>query len=150
MFIATANVAAQIPGPLLDRMEVIQLPGYIPQEKLAIARDYLLPRQLAEHGLSRGQLRIAPKAMAAIVDGYTREAGVRELERMIGRVCASWRCASWRRETAGPLPSVTVRSDKDLPEYLGPRRRLREELARCRCPGVVVGLAWTPVGGSCW
>ncbi len=147
MFIATANMAAQIPRPLLDRMEVLTLSGYIPAEKRAIGRKYLLPRQLEAHGLDRSHLRITDKALGAIVDNYTREAGVRELERMIGRVCRKVAA----RVAALPDPSTHEKllvTPETLPDYLGPRRHFHEVVKRCTRPGVVIGLAWTPVGGE--
>jgi len=147
MFLATANVSSQIPQPLLDRMELIHLSGYIPQEKQAIGRRYLLPRQITAHGLKRGQLKLLAPALQAIVDGYTREAGVRELERMIGRVCRKVAVRVVERPGSRALKQVVVTPD-NLETFLGPRRFRTELVERCRRPGVVVGLAWTPVGGE--
>jgi len=147
MFIATANVASQIPAPLLDRMELIGLSGYIPQEKQAIGRRYLFPRQLRAHGLTGGHLKLTRPALAAIVDGYTREAGVRELERMIGRVCRKV-AARVAALPARKAPGQVVVTRDNLPRFLGPRRYHIELVQRCRHPGVAVGLAWTPVGGE--
>jgi ATP-dependent Lon protease len=147
LFIATANMASQVPAPLLDRMEVISLSGYIPEEKLAIATKYLLPRQLEAHGLSGKLLRIPKRTLAAIIERYTREAGVRELERTIGRICrkVAARAAALPK---GRRPRPVALAEKDLQEYLGPRRHFTELVRRVRRPGVVVGLAWTQAGGE--
>jgi ATP-dependent Lon protease len=147
LFIATANVSANIPAPLLDRTELISLPGYLPQEKQAIGISYLLPRQLEAHGLSSRQLKISKRTVGAIVEGYTREAGVRQLERSLGRICRkrAARVAELRRPRRASAVSVTP---KELPDYLGPRRYHRELAQRVCRPGVVVGLAWTAVGGE--
>jgi len=147
MFIATANIASQIPGPLLDRTEMITLSGYIPEEKQAIGRRYLLPRQLASHGLTPKHLRLTPKAIAAVIDGYTREAGVRELERAIGRVCRKV-AARVAALPEGEKAEKLVVTPDNLAGLLGPRRYHRELIERCKRPGVAVGLAWTPVGGE--
>ncbi len=147
MFIATANVAAHIPAPLLDRTEIIELAGYIPQEKLAIGRRFLLPRQLEAHGLTSAQLKIGAGAMAAIVNQYTREAGVRGLERAIGRVCrkVAARVAALEDPKRAGQESLTAGK---LTGYLGPRRYFSELVERVKRPGVVVGLAWTAFGGE--
>ena len=147
LFVATANVAAEIPAPLLDRTELLRLPGYIPTEKRAIARRYLLPRQLEANGLRPSHLAVSRDALAAVVQRYTREAGVRELERMIGRVCrkVAARVAVLPDPEQAPRVEVTA---ANLAEFLGPPRYTVELLRRCRRPGVVVGLAWTPVGGE--
>jgi ATP-dependent Lon protease len=147
MFIATANVAAQIPRPLLDRTELITLSGYIPSEKQAIGRTYLLPRQLAAHGIDRSQLKVGARAMAAVVDRYTREAGVRELERVLGRVCRKVAARVAALPEGMKPPQVTLTPD-NMAEFLGPRRYFTELVQRVRQPGVVVGLAWTSVGGE--
>ncbi|MBI5501540.1 MAG: endopeptidase La [Deltaproteobacteria bacterium] len=143
MFICTANIKTQIPPPLLDRMEIIDLPGYILEEKVEIAKRYLYPRQREAHGLRKDQLVLKPTVYPRIIDGWTREAGVRDLERRIGRVArkVAARVASDRIKTA------TVGPDK-LETYLGPRQFYADELHRTLRPGVVVGLAWTPVGGE--
>ena len=147
MFIATANYAANIPAPLLDRMERITLSGYIPSEKRAIGRRYLLPRQLEYHGLTSKQLKIPARAMDAMVDQYTREAGVRQLERTIGRVCRKVAARVATLPEGQTAPQVVLGND-DLATYLGPRKVFAELVERTRRPGVVVGLAWTPVGGE--
>jgi ATP-dependent Lon protease len=147
MFVATANVASEIPAPLLDRTEVITLSGYIPAEKREIGRKYLLPRQLEAHGLKPSHLKVPVKTMSAIIDGYTREAGVRELERVLGRAC---------RKVAANLAALpdphkaeqVVLAKENLVEYLGPQRYFTEVIERCRRPGVVMGLAWTAFGGE--
>jgi len=143
MFITTANVLDTIPGPLLDRMEVLQLSGYTEREKLAIAQGYLVPRQIRENGLLEGEITFEEEALARIVRDYTREAGVRNLERMIGSVCRKVAA----RIAAGEATSVTVRAD-DLPDFLGKPRYLYEVAERTEMPGVATGLAWTPTGGE--
>jgi ATP-dependent Lon protease len=146
MFIATANYAGQIPQPLYDRMEVIQIPGYILSEKRAIASRYLVPRQIEAHGLKRRQLRIPYATVREVIEGYTREAGVRELERKIAQICRKV-AAKIATGEASPRKIVTIQPDS-LPEYLGPRQFDRESDLRTRRPGVVTGLAWTPTGGE--
>ena len=143
MFICTANVLDTIPGPLRDRMEVIQLPGYTAQEKLQIARRYLVARQLAATGLTAEQCQISDEALSAIIDDYTREAGVRNLEREIGRVFRSVAV----RIAEGSAQQVTI-APADLPAILGPRIFEAEVAMRKSIPGVATGLAWTPVGGD--
>jgi ATP-dependent Lon protease len=143
MFICTANVLDTIPGPLRDRMEVIQLPGYTEQEKLQIARRYLVARQFAANGLTAEQLEIDEEALAAIVRDYTREAGVRNLEREIGAVCRNVAV----RIAEGQAERVRI-GVVDLPAILGPRRFEAEVAMRTSIPGVATGLAWTPVGGD--
>ena len=143
LFIATANQMDTIPAPLRDRMEVVTLSGYTEEEKLAIGRRYLLPRQLGRNGLAAGQAEITDAALAAIVRGYTREAGVRNLEREIGAVL--------RHVAAGFAEGRTdpVRiAPEDLPAILGPGRFEPEAAGRAAMPGIATGLAWTPVGGD--
>ena len=158
IFIATANTLETIPPPLLDRMEVIQLAGYTSDEKLHIAKRYLVPRQLAENGLKRSQVGFGDAALRAIADEYTREAGVRNLEREIGSVCRkiaretaeSNGAPQQRRGSATPRKSKgkqTV-SAKRVRELLGRRRFFAETRRRTKDPGVATGLAWTPVGGE--
>jgi len=144
MFIATANNLDTIPGPLLDRMEVIQLAGYTSDEKLHIAKRYLVPRQLAENGLKGAGVRFADAALRAIIDEYTREAGVRNLEREIGSVCRKLAREIAEEKAKGKL---TV-SAKRARELLGRRRFFSEAKRRTKDPGVATGLAWTPVGGE--
>jgi len=143
MFVCTANVLDTIPGPLRDRMEVIQLPGYTAQEKLQIARRYLVMRQLAATGLKVEQCEISDEAIAAIIDDYTREAGVRNLEREIGKVFRSVAV----RIAEGKAQQIKVGRD-DLAAILGPRQFEAEVAMRSGVPGVATGLAWTPVGGD--
>ena len=158
IFIATANTLDTIPPPLRDRMEVIQLAGYTSDEKLHIAKRYLVPRQLAENGLKRSQVGFGDAALRAIADEYTREAGVRNLEREIGSVCRkiaremaeSNGAPQQRRGSATPRKTKgkqTV-SAKRVRELLGRRRFFAETRRRTKDPGVATGLAWTPVGGE--
>jgi len=143
MFICTANVLDTIPGPLRDRMEVIELPGYTAQEKLQIARRYLVPRRLEATGLKPEQCEISDAAIAKIIDEYTREAGVRNLEREIGNVFRNVAV----RIAEGSVQQVRIDPD-DLPQILGPRKFEAEVAMRSGLPGVATGLAWTPVGGD--
>jgi ATP-dependent Lon protease len=143
MFICTANVLDTIPGPLRDRMEIIQLPGYTAQEKLQIARRYLVARQLAATGLTVEQCAISDKALTAIINDYTREAGVRNLEREIGNVFRNVAV----RVAEGGTQRVTIGPD-DLAAILGPRKFEAEVAMRSSVSGVATGLAWTPVGGD--
>ncbi len=143
IFIATANVLDQIPGPLRDRLEVIELPGYTQSDKLEIARRYLIVRQKKQNGLADGEIVLPDETLAAIIEGYTREAGVRQLERQIGAVC---RAVTTRIADGRPGP-YTIGAD-DLHEILGARRFEDEAALRTSVPGVATGLAWTPVGGQ--
>ncbi|HIV30678.1 MAG TPA: endopeptidase La [Candidatus Pullichristensenella excrementipullorum] len=144
LFITTANTTDTIDRALLDRMEVIEVPSYTLEEKLAIAKRHLLPKQLEAHGLRRSDLKIADGAMRAIIEGYTREAGVRELERVLARVC---RRAVLRMQQEKELACVRVRTE-DLHALLGAVRYLpKNEAGRTRV-GRVNGLAWTSVGGE--
>jgi ATP-dependent Lon protease len=144
MFITTANELERIPGPLRDRMEVIQLSGYTVEEKLEIAKRYLVPRQIDRNGLTPGKLAFSDEALRLIIEGYTREAGVRNLEREIGAVCRKV-AREWAEGTR--KRKLTVRP-KTVTELLGRRRFFRETRRRTRHPGVATGLAWTPVGGE--
>jgi len=143
MFIATANVLDSVPGPLRDRMEVIDLPGYVEDEKLEIARRYLVERQRKANGLTPEQAEIGDAAISRIIRDYTREAGVRSLEREIGTVLRSIAI----RIAEGTAQRVRVEPD-DLPEILGAPRFENEVAMRTSVPGVATGLAWTPVGGD--
>jgi ATP-dependent Lon protease len=143
LFIGTANVLDTIPGPVRDRMEVIEIPGYIEEEKVEIAKRYLLKRQLKNAGLTEEQCEITDAALRAIVRDYTREAGVRNLEREIGAVCRHVAM----RIAEGSAERVRV-DEADLRAILGPRRFEREVAMRTSVPGVATGLAWTPVGGD--
>ncbi|MBP5604035.1 MAG: endopeptidase La [Ruminiclostridium sp.] len=141
LFITTANTTETIPAPLLDRMEVIELSSYTREEKFHIAKKHLLPKQLKKHGESRRTLKINDKALYAIIDGYTREAGVRGLEKKIASIC---RKAAKKLVTDGGSISV---SEANLKEYLGTRKYLPETVSKTDETGVVTGLAWTSVGG---
>ena len=143
LFITTANVLDTIPAPLRDRMEIIQIPGYTQEEKREIARRYLLARQLKENGLKTEQIEISDAALIAIIRDYTREAGVRSLERQIGAVCR--RAAVQIAE--GAVEKVEI-GEKDLADILGPTKFENEVALRTAMPGVATGLAWTPVGGD--
>ena len=143
MFITTANILDTIPPALLDRLEVIELSGYTQEEKVKIAERYLIPRQLSENGLIAGQLKITPKALSSMISGYTREAGVRNLEREIASICRG--VASQIAE--GEIKTKTV-AVKDIAKYLGPIRIPNDIDSRIAKPGVAIGLAWTPAGGD--
>jgi ATP-dependent Lon protease len=154
-FIATANDLDPVPPALLDRLEVIELAGYVTEEKVAIAADFLLPKQRKDHGLAAKDLRIPRATLAEIVSSHTREAGVRGLDKALAKIC---------RKVARQLGEATARNGKkradgasqqgvvvevaDLPRYLGPPRFARDRLTRARPPGVAIGVAWTPVGGE--
>jgi ATP-dependent Lon protease len=142
-FIATANNLDTIPGPLLDRMEIIEVSGYITAEKLAIARDHLVPKQLTEHGLTTTQVNFTDSALIKMIQGYTREAGVRGLQRQIQTLC---RYAA-EKIADGVYESLIISADQVL-DALGSPRYEFEETDRVMPPGVVTGLAWTPVGGD--
>ena len=142
-FIATANMLDTIPGPLLDRMEIISLPGYAVDEKLEIARRYLVRRQLEANGLKAEQAEIDVEALRLMIEGYTREAGVRALEREIGKV---FRYAAV--QIAEGSSNRVVVAAKDLTAVLGQPRFENEIAMRTSIPGVATGLAWTPVGGD--
>ena len=144
MFIATANTLDTIPPPLLDRMEVIQLAGYTEEEKLQIAKRYLVPRQVERNGLKRSQIAITDRALRVVVSDYTREAGVRQLEREIGAIC---RKVARQVAEGGAKKRVSV-SEPRVRELLGRRRFFTEARRRTRAPGVATGLAWTPAGGD--
>ncbi len=144
LFIPTANVADTIPGPLLDRMEVVQIDGYTEQEKLAIARDHLLRRQLERNGIDPTEADIRDEALMAIVEGYTREAGVRGLERQVGKLL---RKVATRIESGDAVPPVVV-NGSDVRTYLGRRRFDSEVAERTDVPGVATGLAVTGTGGD--
>lgn len=143
MFIATANVLDGIPWALRDRMEIIEIPGYTLEEKLQIAKKYLVPRQLEAHGLPKSKLTFQAAALRRIISEYTREAGVRNLEREIANVCRS--CASeFARRRRKP---IRVGAD-DVKKYLGNPKVHYDVAERSRMPGIATGLAWTPVGGD--
>ena len=143
LFVTTANSLSTIPGPLLDRMEIIEVSGYIEEEKLNIAQKYLLPKQVKENGLKEGFITIEDQAMRDIINYYTREAGVRTLERTIGKVC---RKIAKKFVEDQSLEGVTV-TPKDLEEYLGRDKYLYDLAGTKPEIGIVTGLAWTSVGG---
>lgn len=145
-FVATANVLDDIPGPLRDRMEVVTLSGYTPQEKVAIARQHLLPRVREEHGLRARDLVLDDATLAALVEGYTREAGVRELQRRLAALCRQR--ALEVASGAGPRPRPLRVRLADLERLLGPAPFETTESERVPLVGVALGLAWTPAGGD--
>jgi ATP-dependent Lon protease len=143
LFIATANGLDTVPKPLLDRMEILRLAGYSHEEKIEIARRYIIPRQLKETGLSEEQLRFEDDAILAMVEGYTREAGLRRLEQTVGRVARKIAL----RVAEGHADPIVVKPG-DLPELLGPEMFQLEQMRRQLEPGVAAGLAWTETGGD--
>jgi len=143
MFITTANVLDTIPAPLRDRMEILRLSGYTEEEKLNIARGYLIGRQLRENALRNDEVSFTDDALRRIVREYTREAGVRELERQIGAICR--KVATHVAE--GSTEAVRI-DEENVPEYLGKRKYHFEVASRTQMPGVATGLAWTPAGGD--
>jgi ATP-dependent Lon protease len=144
MFIATANIADPIPPPLRDRMEILEIPGYTRKEKLAIARRHLLPKQLTEHGLSEDNVEITDQALENIADHYTREAGVRSLERQVAAVIRGVAV----RVAEGDTKKRRVDNEDDLHEFLGAAKYTSEVAERTAETGVATGLAWTSVGGE--
>ena len=143
MFITTANLLDPIPPPLRDRMEVLELVGYTEEEKLGIAFSHLIPRQLEAHGLTAAQLEISPMAIRVLIASYTREAGLRNLEREIAALC---RGAA--REIAEGSRNYVAIGEGEVPAYLGPPKFFREAALDHPEPGVATGLAWTPTGGD--
>ena len=143
MFITTANRIDRIPGPLRDRMEILEFTGYIQDEKVEIANRHLLPKQIKEHGLKKSEISLTDDAMKLLIDSFTREAGVRNLERQLANVC---------RKTAKDIlvnkPKKIVIDTEKVLEYLGPKRFISDVAERTNKPGVVVGLAWTAFGGD--
>ncbi|NRA32110.1 MAG: endopeptidase La [Polyangiaceae bacterium] len=144
MFVATANIADPIPPPLRDRMEILELPGYTRREKLAIARRHLIPKQIEEHGLTTEQIRITDEAVEEIIEHYTREAGVRSLERQVASVV---RGVAVKVAEGDDTPRC-VKSEEELREYLGPVKFTSEVAERTEESGVATGLAWTSAGGE--
>jgi ATP-dependent Lon protease len=143
LFISTANTMDTIPGPLRDRMEVIEIPGYTQSDKLVIAKQYLVPRQLDANGLTKSQVKFKDDALCYVIEGYTREAGVRNLERNIGSVIRGIAAEI----VSGDKKSETV-AKPAVEKYLGPRRFEPELAQRTSVPGVATGMAYTPVGGD--
>src|SRR4249920_2764014 len=143
LFIATANLLDNVPGPLRDRMEILELPGYIEEEKLAIAKGYLVPRQIGENGLKTGDIDFTDDSIRETIRSYTREAGVRQLERQLAAICRSVAM----RVAEGMTQTTTV-TPESLHDYLGPQKFFNEIALRTSLPGVATGLAWTPFGGD--
>ena len=144
MFVATANVADPIPPPLRDRMEILEIPGYTRKEKLAIAKRHLLPKQLLEHGLTEEHIEITDPALELIIDQYTREAGVRSLERQVASVIRGVAV----KVAEGDTNKRRVHNEDDLHEFLGAAKYTSEVAERTAETGVATGLAWTSVGGE--
>jgi ATP-dependent Lon protease len=144
MFVATANMIDPIPPPLRDRMEVLEIPGYTRREKLAIARQHLIPKQIEEHGISTAQLQITDTAVENIIESYTREAGVRTLERQIASVIRGVAV----KIAEGDLSARVIESEDSVREFLGAQKYTSEVAERTSETGVCTGLAWTSVGGE--
>ncbi|MEK7251142.1 MAG: endopeptidase La, partial [Bacteroidota bacterium] len=143
MFIATANMIEPVPPALRDRMEVIEIPSYVEDEKLHIAKRFLLPKQVKEHGLKETQLELEDEAIRGIISGYTREAGVRNLERQIATVARGVA----KDVVEGTIQKANIGKD-NLTKYLGQQKFFPDVAERINRPGIAVGLAWTPVGGD--
>jgi ATP-dependent Lon protease len=146
MFITTGNTLDTVPGPLRDRMEIIQLAGYTEEEKLEIAKRYLVPRQIERNGLKKSWISFSDAALRSVIRDYTREAGVRNLERQIGTVCR--KIARQAAESSNGKPGRTAISERRVRELLGRQPFFSETKRRTRQAGVATGLAWTPVGGD--
>ncbi len=143
LFITTANLLDPIPGPLRDRMEVLELPGYIVEEKVEIAKRHILPKQLDAHGITTKHVEFSDEAINLIVESYTREAGVRNMEREVANVCRKIAM----RVATGSEDKVVVR-EAEVQEFLGPEKFMPELAERTELPGVAIGLAWTAAGGE--
>ncbi len=143
MFIATANMMEPIPPALRDRMEIIEIPSYVEDEKLHIAKNFLVPKQEKEHGLKENQIKFKDEAIRRLISGYTREAGVRNLERKIANICRGV-----AREVAGGAKKQFTIDDEAVVKYLGHQKFYSEVSERINKPGIATGLAWTPVGGD--
>ena len=144
MFLTTANTLDTIPRPLLDRMEIIELGSYTDEEKRMIAKNHLLPKQMKKHGLKKSQLKLTDEAISAAITGYTRESGVRNLERELGKIC---RRVDLRLVQDGAAKKITV-TEENLEEFLGTPRYLPDQARKLDQVGLVTGLAWTSVGGE--
>jgi ATP-dependent Lon protease len=147
MFVVTANDLSRMSAPLRDRLEIVEINGYTPEEKLAIGRSHLLPRKLDENAIGPDALRIDDQALREIVTDYTREAGVRQLGRELGKLARSVALQVARRKEEDKVEPIHIGSP-DLEHYLGKRRFFNEVAERTAVPGVATGLAWTPVGGD--
>lgn len=143
LFIATANVLENIPGALRDRMEIIQLSGYTETDKLEIAKKHVVRKQIENNGLTEAQIRFTDEALAAMIGGFTREAGLRNLEREVGSVCRK----AAKQYVMGEIKSVTITKD-NIEDYLGPTRFMKEDRLDEDMVGVCTGLAWTQAGGD--
>lgn len=143
MFIATANSLDTIPAPLRDRMEIINISGYTLEEKTEIAKKYLIPKQIEENGLKKNQITISDDAIHKVIDQYTRESGVRNLERQVAGVCR----AVAAKVAKGEIEEFSV-EEKDIEEFLGKQKYFSDVAERTTVPGVATGLAWTPFGGD--
>jgi ATP-dependent Lon protease len=144
MFIATANIADPIPPPLRDRMEILEIPGYTRNEKLAIARQHLIPKQIEEHGITKEQLVLDDKCVDIVIDHYTREAGVRTLERQIASIIRGVAV----KIAEGDLTPRKIETEDQVREFLGAQRYTSDVAERTEEAGVATGLAWTSVGGE--
>lgn len=144
MFIATANSLGSIPGPLLDRMEIIEVNGYLTEEKIEIAKRHLIPKEFRENGLEKGCATITPKAIETIIEDYTRESGVRSLEKNIAKICRKLAC---QIAISGSIENPSIKPAA-LKELLGKKRYSRDKYQGNEYAGVVTGLAWTSVGGE--
>ena len=142
-FITTANDVNAIPGPLRDRMEIIEIGSYITTEKIQIARHFLVPRQIEENGLTKSQIKFTDKGIEALIQGYTREAGVRKLEQQIASVCRKV-----ARAVVAGRGELTAVTEQNVQDYLGPAHYLEDTVKFLPGVGVALGLAWTPVGGD--
>ncbi len=143
LFICTANMLDTIPGPLRDRMEIISIAGYTQEDKLQIARKYLVPRQIDRNGLKEGQLELTDAALRTVIENYTREAGVRNLEREVGTIARKF-----ARMVAEEEKESLAVDQEQVPDFLGKKKVFRETKRRTGDPGVSTGLAWTPTGGD--
>src|SRR5260221_10906861 len=143
MFVATANALEPIPAAMRDRMEILELSRYTEEQKLHIARNYLLPKQLEANGLNKEELTVDDETLRRIMRDYTREAGVRNLEREIGSLCRKIA----KQIAEGKATPIHVTADQ-VPEHLGRQRFFQEAAERIDRPGIATGLTWTPVGGE--
>jgi ATP-dependent Lon protease len=144
MFIATANILDPIPAALRDRLEILEIPGYTRNEKMMIASKFLIPKQIEEHGMGDAQIVLEDSAVAEIIDSYTREAGVRNLEREVGSICRGVAV----KVAEGETTERQVITAEKVPDYLGPQKYINEVAERTSVAGVATGLAWTAVGGD--